>query len=130
MMRTAISPRFATRTLANIIPLDARWLDELRCDCRLRLFRPRGCYKRRSATVNDEQRLAKVHRLPVDDHLRDERAIKWTAHVVAQAKRLDMPAITGVALDELERRVAAGLTHDLPVPFYRMRNRRFSRVLL
>src|SRR6516165_2764462 len=68
MMRTAISPRFATRTLANIIPLYARWLDELRCDCRLRLLRPRGCYKRRSATVNDEHRLAKVHRLPVDDH--------------------------------------------------------------
>jgi 8-oxo-dGTP pyrophosphatase MutT (NUDIX family) len=49
---------------------------------------------------------------------------------IDEAKRLDMPAITGVALDELERRVAAGLTHDLPVPFYRMRNRRFSRVLL
>jgi 8-oxo-dGTP pyrophosphatase MutT (NUDIX family) len=49
---------------------------------------------------------------------------------IEEAKRLDMPAITGVALDELERRVAAGLTHDLPVPFYRMRNRRFSRVLL
>jgi 8-oxo-dGTP pyrophosphatase MutT (NUDIX family) len=49
---------------------------------------------------------------------------------IDEAKRLDMPAITGVALDELERRVAAGLTNDLPVPFYRMRNRRFSRVLL
>ncbi len=49
---------------------------------------------------------------------------------IEEAKRLDMPAITGVALDELERRVAAGLSHDLPVPFYRMRNRRFSRVLL
>ena len=49
---------------------------------------------------------------------------------IGEAKSLDMPAITGVALDELERRVAAGLTHDLPVPFYRMRNRRFSRALL
>jgi 8-oxo-dGTP pyrophosphatase MutT (NUDIX family) len=49
---------------------------------------------------------------------------------IAEAKTLDMPAITGVALDELAQRVAAGLTHDLPVPFYRMRNRRFSRVLL
>jgi 8-oxo-dGTP pyrophosphatase MutT (NUDIX family) len=52
----------------------------------------------------------------------------WTP--IDEAKRLDMPAITTVALDELERRVAEGLTHDLPVPFYRMRNRRFSRVLL
>ncbi len=49
---------------------------------------------------------------------------------IDEAKRLDMPAITGVALDELDRRVAAGLTHDLPVPFYRMRNRRFSRTML
>jgi 8-oxo-dGTP pyrophosphatase MutT (NUDIX family) len=49
---------------------------------------------------------------------------------IDEAKRLDMPAITTVALDELEQRVAAGLTHDLPVPFYRMRNRRFSRILL
>jgi 8-oxo-dGTP pyrophosphatase MutT (NUDIX family) len=52
----------------------------------------------------------------------------WTP--IEEAKRLDMPAITTVALDELERRVAAGLTHDLPVPFYRMLHRRFSRVLL
>ena len=49
---------------------------------------------------------------------------------IDEAKRLDMPAITTVALDELEQRVAAGLTHDLAVPFYRMRNRRFSRILL
>jgi len=52
----------------------------------------------------------------------------WTP--IAEAKRLDMPAITTVALDELERRVAAGLSHSLPVPFYRMLHRRFSRVLL
>jgi len=52
----------------------------------------------------------------------------WTP--IEEAKRLDMPAITTVALDELERRVAAGLSHRLPVPFYRMLHRRFSRVLL
>jgi 8-oxo-dGTP pyrophosphatase MutT (NUDIX family) len=52
----------------------------------------------------------------------------WTP--IEEAKRLDMPAITTVALDELERRVAAGLSHSLPVPFYRMLHRRFSRVLL
>ena len=49
---------------------------------------------------------------------------------IAEAKRLDMPAVTGVALDELEARVAAGFSHDLPVPFYRMLHRRFSRELL
>jgi 8-oxo-dGTP pyrophosphatase MutT (NUDIX family) len=52
----------------------------------------------------------------------------WTP--IEEAKRLDMPAITAVALDELDRRVAAGLNHSLPVPFYRMLHRRFSRVLL
>jgi 8-oxo-dGTP pyrophosphatase MutT (NUDIX family) len=49
---------------------------------------------------------------------------------IAEAKELDMPAITKVALDELEARVAAGLTHDLPAPYYRMLNRRFSRSML
>jgi hypothetical protein len=41
-----------------------------------------------------------------------------------------MPAITTVALDELEARVAAGLDRDLPVPYYRMLNRRFTREML
>jgi 8-oxo-dGTP pyrophosphatase MutT (NUDIX family) len=49
---------------------------------------------------------------------------------IADAKRLDMPAITTVALDELEARVAAGLDRDLPVPYYRMLNRRFTREML
>lgn len=49
---------------------------------------------------------------------------------VAEAKRLDMPAITKVALDELEARVATGLDRDLPVPYYRMLNRRFMREML
>jgi len=49
---------------------------------------------------------------------------------IADARRLDMPAITTVVLDELSARITAGLSHDLPVPFYRMLNRRFSRQLL
>jgi 8-oxo-dGTP pyrophosphatase MutT (NUDIX family) len=49
---------------------------------------------------------------------------------ITEAKRLDMPAITMVALDELEARVAAGLHHDIPVPYYRMLRRRFSREML
>jgi 8-oxo-dGTP pyrophosphatase MutT (NUDIX family) len=48
----------------------------------------------------------------------------------AQARRLDVPAITAVVLEELEARIAAGLRHDLPVPFYQMRHRRFVRELL
>jgi 8-oxo-dGTP pyrophosphatase MutT (NUDIX family) len=49
---------------------------------------------------------------------------------IAQARQLDMPAITAVVLEELEMRIAAGLGHDLPVPFYRMLHRHFVRELL
>jgi 8-oxo-dGTP pyrophosphatase MutT (NUDIX family) len=46
------------------------------------------------------------------------------------AKKLDMPAVTGVMLEELDARVADGLRHDLPVPFYRMLRGSFMRELL
>lgn len=49
---------------------------------------------------------------------------------IAEAKQLDMPPITTVALDELEARVAAGLDRDLPVPYYRMLKHRFVREML
>ena len=49
---------------------------------------------------------------------------------IAEARQLDMPAITAVMLDELEARIAAGLGHELPVPFYQMLHRRFVRELL
>ena len=37
---------------------------------------------------------------------------------LAEAKQLDMPAVTGVMLEELDARIADGFGHDLPVPFY------------
>jgi len=49
---------------------------------------------------------------------------------ITEVERLEMPTITKVALQELEARSAAGLGHDLPVPFYRMLNRRFVREVL
>jgi 8-oxo-dGTP pyrophosphatase MutT (NUDIX family) len=49
---------------------------------------------------------------------------------IAQARQLDMPAITAVVLEELEVRIAGGLKHDLPVPFYQMLHRHFVRELL
>jgi 8-oxo-dGTP pyrophosphatase MutT (NUDIX family) len=49
---------------------------------------------------------------------------------IAEAQRLEMSTITQVVLQELEARIAAGFGHDLPVPFYRMINRRFLRELL
>ena len=49
---------------------------------------------------------------------------------LAEAKSLDMPAVTGVMLEELDARIADGFGHDLPVPFYSMPRRRFQRELL
>jgi len=49
---------------------------------------------------------------------------------IAQAKELDMPPITKRVLTELEARVAAGFGHDLPVPFFRVLHRKFTRVML
>jgi 8-oxo-dGTP pyrophosphatase MutT (NUDIX family) len=49
---------------------------------------------------------------------------------LAQAKQLDMPAVTGVMLEELDARIADGFGHELPVPFYSMRRGRFRRELL
>lgn len=49
---------------------------------------------------------------------------------ISEARTLDMPTITAVALKELEARVAAGFGHDLPVPLYRMPRNIFLRELL
>jgi 8-oxo-dGTP pyrophosphatase MutT (NUDIX family) len=49
---------------------------------------------------------------------------------LTEAKELDMPAVTGVMLEELDARIADGFGHDLPVPFYRMPRGRFMRELL
>jgi 8-oxo-dGTP pyrophosphatase MutT (NUDIX family) len=49
---------------------------------------------------------------------------------IEEATHLDMPTITGVVLEELANRVAAGMGHDLPVPFYFMIEKQFFRELL
>jgi 8-oxo-dGTP pyrophosphatase MutT (NUDIX family) len=49
---------------------------------------------------------------------------------LTEAKQLDMPAVTGVMLEELDARIADGFGHDLPVPFYRMIRGGFLRELL
>jgi len=49
---------------------------------------------------------------------------------ITDARKLDMPTITQVILEELQARIAAGYTPELPVPYYRMLHRRFSREVL
>lgn len=44
-----------------------------------------------------------------------------------EAETLDLPHITGVVLKELDARLAGGMGHDLPVPFYFERNRQWRR---
>jgi len=44
---------------------------------------------------------------------------------ITEARRLDIPTITAVALEELQERIATGMSHDHPVPFYRMLHNRF-----
>jgi len=49
---------------------------------------------------------------------------------IEEATKLDMPTITGVVLEELAARVASGMAHSLPVPFYFMKEQQFFRELL
>ena len=49
---------------------------------------------------------------------------------LAGTQELGLHTITAVILEELEARAAAGMGHGLPVPCYRMKNRRFVRELL
>ena len=49
---------------------------------------------------------------------------------LTDAKQLDMPAVTSVMLEELDARIADGLGHALPVPFYRTVRGQFIRELL
>ncbi len=60
----------------------------------------------------------------------DRELTELVWHPIAAAARLDMPAITTAVLEELAARIAAGFSHDLPVPFYRVLNRRRGRTLL
>jgi 8-oxo-dGTP pyrophosphatase MutT (NUDIX family) len=60
----------------------------------------------------------------------DSELVELTWVPIEQATHLDMPTITGVVLEELLARVAAGMGHDLPVPFYFMVEQQFFRELL
>jgi len=49
---------------------------------------------------------------------------------IEDAKQLELPPITKAVLEELEARTAAGFSHDLPAPFYRMVHRRVTKTML
>ena len=60
----------------------------------------------------------------------ESELVELTWVPIEEATHLDMPTITGVVLEELAARVAAGMGHDLPVPFYFMIEKQFFRELL
>lgn len=60
----------------------------------------------------------------------DSELVELTWIPIEEAARLDMPAITGIVLEELLARVEAGMGHGLPVPFYYMVEQQFVRELL
>jgi 8-oxo-dGTP pyrophosphatase MutT (NUDIX family) len=60
----------------------------------------------------------------------DSELVELTWVPIEEATHLDMPTITGVVLEELGSRVAAGMAHNLPVPFYYMADQKFFRELL
>jgi len=60
----------------------------------------------------------------------DSELVELVWAPIEEAARFDMPTITSVVLEELAARVAAGMAHDLPVPFYYMENQKFNRELL
>lgn len=49
---------------------------------------------------------------------------------IADARQLDIPGITAIVLEELQDRILTGMSHDHPVPFYRMLHKRFVREML
>jgi len=49
---------------------------------------------------------------------------------ITEARRLDMPGITAIVLEELQDRIAMGMRHDHPAPLYRMLHKRFVREAL
>jgi hypothetical protein len=49
---------------------------------------------------------------------------------IAEARKLDIPGITAIVLEELQDRIATGMSHDQPVPLYRMLHKKFLREIL
>ena len=49
---------------------------------------------------------------------------------ITEARQLDIPGITAIVLEELQDRIATGMSHDDPVPLYRMLHKKFLRELL
>jgi 8-oxo-dGTP pyrophosphatase MutT (NUDIX family) len=60
----------------------------------------------------------------------DKELVELVWMPITEASRLDMPGITAVALEELQDRIASGMSFDHPAPLYRMLHKKFVREVL
>jgi len=60
----------------------------------------------------------------------DKELVELVWLLITEARALDMPGITAVVLEELQDRIATGMSLDHPVPLYRMLHKRFVREIL
>ncbi len=60
----------------------------------------------------------------------DKELVELVWMPITEAQNLDMPGITAVALEELQDRIATGMSLEHPAPLYRMLHKRFVRELL
>jgi 8-oxo-dGTP pyrophosphatase MutT (NUDIX family) len=91
-----------------------------------RAITPPGRTRRFDARFFTADASAIAHRVDNVIH-KDAELVELVWLPITEAKRLDMPGITGKVLDELQARTTAGLGHDLPVPIFRMRHGKHGR---
>lgn len=60
----------------------------------------------------------------------DSELVETVWMPITEARQLDIPGITAIVLEELQDRIAAGMSRDQPVPLYRMLHKKFLRELL
>jgi 8-oxo-dGTP pyrophosphatase MutT (NUDIX family) len=60
----------------------------------------------------------------------DSELVELVWMPLAEARQLDLPAVTSIMLEELDGRIADGFAHNLPVPFYRTVRGKVVRELL
>jgi 8-oxo-dGTP pyrophosphatase MutT (NUDIX family) len=60
----------------------------------------------------------------------DKELVELVWLPITEARRLDMPGITAIALEELQDRMASDMNYDHPAPLYRMLHKKFVRQVL
>ncbi|MGE3147604.1 MAG: NUDIX hydrolase [Pseudorhodoplanes sp.] len=94
-----------------------------------RAITPPGRQRRFDARFFCADADAIVHRVENMVHA-DAELVELAWIPIAEAKRLDIPPITGMILDELQGLSAAGMTYDRPVPFFRKLGRTHRREII